>query len=138
MSKNNIGSVLLATAILCVICTAVFIDRADEHKHAQRKELKITIDSIYRIDDAAEIAMQNLKIVDSILQQDKLKEQILLRESKRIKDSISLAQKRMQELNQKAALEKRLLKEKYENHINDIYKVNCIQRGGPEDTIANY
>ena len=138
MSKNNIGNVLLATAILCAICTVVFIDRVDEYKHKQRKELTTTIDSVHRIDDVAEVAMQNLKIVDSILQQDKLKEQILLRESKRIKDSISLAKKRMQELNQKAALEKRLLKEKYENHINDIYKVNCIQRGGPEDTIVDY
>lgn len=137
MLKNNIGNILLAIAILCVICIVVFIDHADKYKHVHRKELKITSDSIYRIDDAAEIAMQNLKIVDSILQQDKLKEQILLRESKRIKDSISLAHRRMQELNQKSALEKRLLKEKYENHINDIYKVNCIQRGGPEDTIVD-
>lgn len=136
MHRRSTGNYLLVVAILVLIYIVV-TDRIEQRTGLIKYKHVVNIDTA-KIDTAAVNSIKKLKAVDSIIKQDRQKQALLLIEGQRIKDSIALAHKQILELKRSLEKEKRQIKEKYEKHIEKIYESNCIQRGGPEDTISHY
>jgi hypothetical protein len=137
MHRRATGNFLLFVSIIVLIYIVATDKFEQKYKFTEYKPDKY-IDTVLKIDTATVNSIQKLKAVDSIIQSDRKKEQQLLLEAKHIKDSISIAHKQIVELKRILEHDKRALKEKYEKHIEKIYETNCIQRGGPEDTLSNY
>jgi hypothetical protein len=136
MHKRPLGNILLLIAIPLLIYIVV-LDRLEKKGPAHTDHV-VKLDSVFNIDTVAAKPILKIKSVDSIIQSDRIKQRAFLQETKRIKDSIAVTRKQVLELKRSLELEKRVLKEKYEKHIDKIYESNCIQRGGPEDTLNNY
>lgn len=137
MHRRATGNFLLFVSAIVLIYIVATDKFEQKYKLTKYKDDRY-IDTVLKIDTTAVNSIQKLKAVDSIIQSDRKKEQQLLLEAKRIKDSISIARKQIIELKRISEQDKKVLKEKYEKHIEKIYESNCIQRGGPEDTLSNY
>jgi peptidoglycan hydrolase CwlO-like protein len=131
--KSKTGNVLLVISFIVLLYFVIF--KNEDLKAIKYKHVEVSVDSTYKIDTAADIAFKKLNDVDSILKSDKIKQERLLNETRRIKDSISTILSQIKDMKRKVETEKLNMKNKYEKHIDEIYKVNCIQRGGPEDTV---
>ena len=134
MSKS---SIILFTFTLAALSVLVMFHRKDLNETMVHSKHEMNDSTNSRIETVAVSALKRIQEVDNIIKREKEKESALINESNRIKDSISQVDKRYSELKRKSENEKRYLKEKYERHIETIYKENCLSRGGPEDTVSS-
>ena len=137
-------SIIFSVAIAALLTTLIVLHNREKNELIHNTQT-IEADSVCSIDTAAMHAIQQLtkvdriiksdKSKDSIIMDDKIKEETLVRQSRHIKDSIAEVDRHFSELKRRSEYEKIELKKKYEKHIDEIYKTNCLSRGGPEDTI---
>jgi hypothetical protein len=142
MASNN--SIIFSVAIAALLTTIIVLHHREKNELIQNTQTPTT-DTVCSIDTAAIHAIQQLtkvdriiksdKSKDSIIMNDKIKEEALVRQGRHIKDSITEVDRHFSELKRRSEYEKIELKKKYEKHIDEIYKTNCLARGGPEDTI---
>lgn len=134
--KNDWKYIIFAGLIATVISFIIVVDRTEkiETKIIEEVEIDSRPASESPIDETI------LNKIDSVdINYEKLKKEKIehLKKEKHINDSIRLINLKFKEEQKKFQEEKKLMKERYEKQIDNIYEYNNVSRGGPEDTLRS-